>query len=178
MNRVLVRLFLAFSLLSIAGCASTSSVVIPASVGAPSVALILEGPLGDQAADLISQELAVNGIGVVERARTRQVIGIDTDLNSASPDAAHSLLNYGQQLGVQYFFSGTVSAESGPLYSFPHVNMTLRLIDVRTGQTRWIGRYGNSMWTDAISQQGDLQRGSKHIVREFIRAGGPAVLQE
>ena len=87
-----------------------------------------------------------------------------------------ALSSYGEELGVRYLFTGTVSAEGGPLYSFDHVNMTLRLIDVQSGQTRWIGRYGNSMWTSAISTQGDLQRGSKALVAEFISAGGPALL--
>jgi TolB-like protein len=143
----------------------------------PSVAILpLEGPLGAQAVDLISQELANHGVGVVERARVRANIGIDTDLNPGAPTEASALAQLGAELGVNYLFAGTVSAQDGPLYSFPHVNMTLRLIDVRSGQTRWIGRYGNSLWTSAISQQGDLQRGARDLVTEFIRAGGPALL--
>jgi TolB-like protein len=165
--------------MALSGCASTSSTMIPATSGPPQVAIVqLEGPLGEQAVDLISQELAMRGIAVVERARTREVVALDTDLSETSPATVDALSSYGEQLGVRYLFTGTVSAEGGPLYSFDHVNMTLRLIDVRTGQTRWIGRYGNAMWTSAISQQGDLQRGAKHIVDEFINAGGARVLNE
>lgn len=171
------RQFLAvFAAIALAGCASTSSTIIPESRGARVAIVGLDGPLGAQAVDLISQELAVRGIAVVEAATTREVIGVDTDLSDASPASVQALASYGEELGVRYLFTGTVSAVGGPLYSFDHVNMTLRLIDVRSGQTRWIGRYGNSMWTSAISTQGDLQRGAKAIVAEFISAGGPALL--
>jgi TolB-like protein len=167
-------------LLGLSACASTQSVTIPArGANAPAVAIIpFDGHLGTQAVDLISQQLAAAGIGVVERARLRTNIGIDTDVAAGAPVEASALSALGQELGVNYLFAGTVSAEDGPLYSFPHVNMTLRLIDVRTGQTRWIGTYGNPLWTSAISQQGDLQRGTRDLVREFIRAGGPSLLEQ
>lgn len=174
---MILRLLLAglISLL-ITGCASTSSMIIPEASGARVAIVALDGPLGAQAVDLISQELATKGIAVVEAARTRDIIGLDTDFSSASPASVQALSSYGDELGVRYLFVGTVSAVSGPLYSFDHVNMTLRLIDVRSGQTRWIGRYGNSLWTSAISTQGDLQRGARAIVSEFISAGGPTLL--
>lgn len=172
-------IFAMLAAMALAGCASTSSMIVPEATGAPvaRVAIVsLDGPMGAQAVDLISQELATKGIAVVEAARTREVVGIDTDLSVASPATVQALSSYGEELKVRYLFTGTVSTVGGPLYSFEHVNITLRLIDVRSGQTRWIGRYGNAMWTSAISTQGDLQRGTKAIVAEFISAGGPALL--
>lgn len=174
MKRRQVLTILAAAML--ASCASTSSMIVPEATGARVAIVSLEGPLGSQAVDLLSQELAARGIAVVEAARAREVIGIDTDLSNATPASVQALSSYGEELGVRYLFTGTVSAVGGPLYSFDHVNMTLRLIDVQSGQTRWIGRYGNSMWTSAISTQGDLQRGAKAIVAEFVSAGGPALL--
>jgi TolB-like protein len=121
---------------------------------------------------LISEAFAQKGIAVIERAEAVPYLAIDTDLSSASPDAVQSFSKLGHTLGVRFLFIGTVSAERGPLYSFPHVNMTLRLIDVESGETRWLGRYGNSLWTSAISEQGDLQRGASDIVDEFVKSGG------
>jgi len=164
--------------LVLVGCASSSSVVLPAtSVRAVKVALLpLDGPLGDQAVDLLSQEFAAKGIAVVERGRVVPLLALDTDLSSSSPDAVQNYGRLGDTLGVRYLFAGTVSADQGPLYSYRHVNMTLRLIDVRTGQTRWIGKYGNALWSSAISTQGDLQRGARDLVQEFVRAGGDKLL--
>jgi TolB-like protein len=160
------------------GCASTSSIVLPVSaMKSPMVAIMpLEGPLGDQASDLIAQALAEKGVGVVERAKVVNTIRVDTLGTGSAVGSTKAMSSYAQALGVRYLFSGTVSAEKGPLYSFDHVNMTLRLVDAETGQTRWIGRYGNSFWTSSISTQGDLQRGAKSIVSEFIKAGGPKLM--
>lgn len=174
---------LGFVLLScaifLAGCASTSSTIIPRMSGPPLAAVLpLTGDLGEQASDLLSQEFARNGVAVVETGRLRSVVAVDTDLSSATPAAVATLKSYGEQLGVSFLFSGTVSTDRGPLSSYPHVFITLRLLEVSNGQTRWVGRYGNSMWTSAWSTQGDLERGANDIVQEFIKAGGPAILRE
>jgi TolB-like protein len=154
--------------------------VIPAASAAnPKLAVLpLDGPLGQQAVDLLSEEFAANGINVVERAKIVPLIAVDTDLNPSSPAAVQNYSHLGETLGVRYLFAGTVSAASGPLYSYAHVNITLRLIDVKTGQTRWIGKYGNPLWSSAISTQGDLQRGAHDLVQEFIKAGGEKLLAE
>jgi TolB-like protein len=159
-------------------CASpASSVLLPVSPTASSVAILpLEGKLGGQAEDLLALELADKGIGVVERSRTRQVLAIDTDFSPSTQDDVQLLNNVGSQLGVDYVFSGTVSTDQPPLGSYPHVFMTLRLLEVENGQTRWIGKYGDSMWTSAFSTQGDLKRGVKNLVKEFTESGGAALL--
>ena len=160
-------------------CASTSSTVIPvADQRASKMAIVpFEGQYGAQAVDLISQEFAKRNIAVVEGSAVRDLLAIDTDLSEASPNSVTSLQAYGEQLGVRFLFTGTVEAIGGPLYSFDHVKMTMRLIDVSTGQTRWIGNYGNSMWSSAISTQGDLQRGAKHIVKEFDESGADEIIK-
>lgn len=127
---------------------------------------------------MLSQELARNGVALAEGAKLRTVVAVDTDLSSATPAAVASLKTYGDELGVRFLFSGTVTTDRGPLSSYPHVFMTLRLLEVDSGQTRWIGRYGNAMWSSAWSTQGDLERGAQDLVQEFIRAGGPAILSE
>ncbi len=161
------------------GCASTTSTVISQSPSPPTAAVLpLEGPLGSQAADLLSAQFAENGVVTVERAKVIPLINIDAGLSSAQPKTVESFSRFGDGLGVHYLFVGTVSAVGGPLYSYAHVNMTLRLIDTRTQQTRWIGRYGNSMWSSAISTQGDLQRGARDLVREFVKSGGPELLRQ
>lgn len=162
-----------------AGCASTSSTVIPITDQRASKMAIVpfEGQYGAQAVDLISQEFAKRNIAVVEGSTVRNLLAIDTDLSETSPNSVTSLQAYGEQLGVRFLFTGTVEAIGGPLYSFDHVKMTMRLIDVSTGQTRWIGNYGNSMWSSAISTQGDLQRGAKHIVKEFDESGADEIIK-
>lgn len=153
--------------------------VLPVSIGAARVGVLtLEGPLGAQAADLISQELAVRGVATIERARLISFSALDTDLSPSAPSAVQRFDDIGKQLGVDFLFIGTVSAERGPLYSFPHVNMTLRLVQTATGQSRWIGQYGNAGWTSAISTQGDLQRGAEDLADEFVKSGGARILTE
>lgn len=160
-------------------CASTSSVVLNSQTNNSTLAVLpLDGAMGNQASDLIAQELAVNDIETMAQSKIVPLVAVDTDLSASSPDAIKKYADLGERLGVKYVLTGTVSAEGGPLYSFKHVNMTLNLIDVRTGETRWIGRYGNSLWTSAISQQGDLQRGSKAIVREFVASGGKKLISQ
>jgi TolB-like protein len=179
MTRSVVFFICALVLTACAAQSSTSSILLPAANPAHRVAIVgFDGPLGDQAVDLITQELASRGISVVERARTRELVAVDTDLASGSPAAVEALSSYGEQLNVRYLFVGTVTTDQGPLSSYPHVFMTMRLLDVRSGQTRWIGRYGDPNWTSAWSQQGDLQRGARHIVREFVDAGGPSIFEQ
>jgi TolB-like protein len=160
-------------------CASTSSTVIPVSDQRASKMAIVpfDGQYGTQAVDLISQEFAKRNIAVVEGSKVKDLLAIDTDFSEGSPDSVTSLQAYGEQLDVRFLFTGTVEAIGGPLYSFDHVKMTMRLIDISTGQTRWIGNYGNSMWSSAISTQGDLQRGAKHIVREFDESGADDIIK-
>lgn len=156
----MTRLIAAFMLLALAGCASTSSTLIPLQAGPPRAAVLpLTGALGEQASDFLSEEFAKNGVAVVETSRLRSVVAVDTDIDPSSPAGASSLKKYGDDLGVPFLFSGTVTSDRGPLSSYEHVYITLRLLDVSSGQTRWIGRYGNPMWSSAFSTQGDLKRG-------------------
>ena len=175
-----MRRFLALTAaaaLGLSGCASTSSTLISATTGRPQSAVLpLDGPLGSQAADLISEQFAASGIATVERAKVLPLVNVG--LGESAPASVEGYSRYTRGLGVHYLFVGTVSAVGGPLYSYAHVNMTLRLVDTRSGQTRWIGRYGNAMWSSAISTQGDLQRGARDLVREFVHAGGSKLLVE
>lgn len=163
----------------LASCASTSSVVIPQqTLGAAKMAIVpFEGEFGAQAVDLISQEFAKRQIAVLEGSKLKDIVGLDTDLSEMSPTYATSLSLYGRELGVDYVFTGTVNAVGGPLYSFDHIKMTMRMIDVSTGQTRWIGNYGNAAWTSAISTQGDLTRGARDLVKEFDESGADDLIR-
>jgi len=158
--------------LALCGCA-TSSVKLNYSTGSkPVVAVLpLNGLHGEQASDYITEQLAVNGILPVERAQMDTILAQQGIRDYKNFDKS-TLADYGKMLGVKKLFIGTISEISGSLYSFPHVNMTLKLIDVSTGNVLWIGRYGNSLWTSAISTQGDIQRGAKWIVQEFIKVYG------
>lgn len=175
-----MRYIMLGALLLVGACASpATSVLLPVSTSTPSVAILpLEGELSGQAEDLLALELAENGVAVVERSRTQQIVAIDTDFTPGSPRDAKLLNEIGAQLGVEFVFSGTVSTDNGPLSSYPHVFMTLRLLETSNGQTRWIGKYGDSMWTSAFSTQGDLKRGVKKLVAEFIDSGGATLLQD
>ncbi len=155
------------------GCESTSSVMVDHDLSSsPTVAVIpLRGEYGEQASDLIAQELAMNAIPTVERAQLDAVLREHGFRGNPSFDQS-SLAEYGRLLGVKTLFTGTISTVSGPLYSFPHVNITLKVVDVATAKVTWIGKYGNSMWTSAVSTQGDIQRGARDIVKEFIKVHG------
>src|SRR5258706_5554394 len=62
-------------------CASTSSVILPLTSAVTAVAVLpLDGLLGEQAADFLSQELVANGIPTVERVKTLPKILVDKDL--------------------------------------------------------------------------------------------------
>ena len=132
--------------LILAACASTTSFTpMSGSQGnGPKIALNgFSGFAGQQASDMVAQELEIQGFDVVSTG-------------------GHST----------YLMSGTCSAMGGPLYSFPHVNMTAKVVDTRTGQIVWIGRYGNAMWTSAISTQDDIQRGAHDLIQEFKKTIG------
>lgn len=173
------KIAFATSAIMLASCASTSSVVIPeVAPGDARMAIVpFDGEYGSQASELIALEFAKRGIAVIEGSEVFDTFRLDTDFTEAEPERVAALKDYGDKLDVDYVFVGTAQALSGPLYSFDHVKMTMRMIDVNTGQTRWIGEYGNSLWTSAISTQGDIDRGSKHIVREFDKSGADDLIR-
>jgi len=156
----------------ICGCA-TSSVKINYSPGSKSVVAVLplDGEYGGQASDYISEQLALNGIQIIERAQVDTILREHGYRENKNFDQS-TLSDFGKMYGVKKVFTGTISEIWSPMYGFPHVNITLKLVDVATGKVLWIGRYGNSLWTSAISTQGDIQRGAKFIVQEFIKVYG------
>lgn len=160
-------------LLAVPACAPTRSIVIPERAGAPArLAIVpLEGDLGPQAMDLIAEEFAARGIAAREGASVISIVGYDANITDGSPASAGPLRKYGEDQGVDFIFAGTAETVSGPLYAFDRVKLTMHLIDVRTGQTRWIGNYGNTVWAAAINTQTDLERGAAHIVKAFDEGG-------
>lgn len=167
MNKLLV--FLASTGL-LTSCVSTTS-VIPAK-GASSGPLLavmpLEGEYGSQASDMIAQQLMERGYRVVERSRIEQVLH-ELGYSSDNRFDSSTLPRIGNQLGVQRLFVGSITTIGGPLYSFDHANISLRLVSVSSGEILWAAKYGNPMWTSAMSTQGDIQRGAKDLVAEFMR---------
>jgi TolB-like protein len=45
--------------------------------------------------------------------------------------------------------------------------MSLRLLDVETGEVLWASKYGNPLWSSAISTQADIQRGAAFLRTAF-----------
>lgn len=172
MTRRLLVLTLALSVGSLS-CASTSSVMVhPSDGGTPHIAILpLTGVLGAQGSDMIAERFAMEGIATVERGHLDAIMKEVGFQGNAMFDQA-SLAEYGRLLGVKVLLMGSVTSSRGPLASYAHVFITLKAVDVATGKVTWIGHYGNSKWTSAISTQGDLLRGAKHIVREFIKVYG------
>jgi TolB-like protein len=155
----------------VGGCAS--SVVVPPIHTAPYVALLpLEGPQGEQTADLLSQALARSGVSVVPRDRLQPLLAVETELDPTAPTAMDAYRRYGAALHVRYILSGRVSARQAPLAAFPHVDIELRLIDVQMGQTRWIGHYGDPIFSRALSAEGDLRQGVGDLADAFTKAAG------
>jgi TolB-like protein len=158
-----------FSAFAFSGCQSTQSVVVNQSLNSKPVLAVfeLEGDYGKEASGLISQELALNGVPSLERSQIESIFKEHSYHGDARFDQS-SVSEYGNLLGVNKILIGNVRADGGPLYSFPHIFITLKLIDVETGNIKWIGKYGNPSWTSATSTMGDLNRGAKHIVKEFL----------
>ena len=78
-----------------------------------------------------------------------------------------SLPQVGRLLGLREVVVGSISAAGGPLYSYAHINIALRLVEVETGEVLWASRYGNPLWSSAISTQGDVQRGAESLAQNF-----------
>ena len=168
------HLLVAASLLAgVQACAPTRSIVIPERPDAPArLAIVpLKGDLGPEAMNVISGELAARGIPAREGPSVISLIGYEANITDGSPASAGPLREYGRDLGVDFVVAGTAETVGGPLYAFDRVKMTLRLIDVRTGETRWIGSYGDTVWAAALNTQTDLARAAEHIVQAFDDGG-------
>ena len=72
---------------------------------------------------------------------------------------------------MDFVLAGTAERIVGPLYAFDRAKMTLRLIDVRTGETRWAGSYGDTVWAAALNTQMDLARAAEHIIKALDDSG-------
>ena len=132
-----------------------------------------ESRQGDQASDMLSQQLLEKGYNIIDTPKVNQAILLTGfDPQQTSIGARSRVL---ASLGADYLFDGTISEIGGPLYSYAHVNITARLTDVHTGRILWIGKYGNPLWSSAISTQGDIQRGASHLAQEFNRTYGQAL---
>jgi TolB-like protein len=170
MKHLLVAVLL---LLGVQACAPTRSIVIPERPDAPArLAIVpLKGDLGPDAMDLIAEQFAARGIPAREGPSVISLIGYEANITDGSPASAGPLQKYGDDLGVDFILAGTAETVAGPLFTFDRVRMTLRLIDVQTGETRWIGSYGDTVWAAALNTQTDLARAAEHIVKAFDDGG-------
>ncbi len=164
----------AFSLLFVilsAACASTKTTRAPSFrplSGDRLAVMPLRGPHGDLAADLINQGLLDCGLRIVERSHLDTVLRELGYRGDERFDPA-TIPAVGRVLGLREVVVGSISAVGGPLYSYDHVNMTLRVVEVETGEVLWASRYGNSLWSSAISTQGDVQRGAAKLAQAICR---------
>jgi hypothetical protein len=160
-------------LLGVSACAPTRSIVIPERPDTPAKLAIapLKGDLGPQAIDAIAEQFAARGIPARQGPSVISLIGYEANITDGSPASAGLLRKYGDGLGVDFVLAGTAETVGGPLYAFDRVKMNLRLIDVRTGETRWIGSYGDTVWAAALNTKTDLARAAEHIVQAFDDSG-------
>lgn len=168
------HLLVAMSLLAgVSACAPTRSIVIPERPDAPAKLAIvpLKGDLGPKAMDLIAGQLVARGIPAREGPSVMSLIGYEANITDGSPASAGPRRKYGNDLGVDFILAGSAETVDGPLYAFDRVKMSLRLIDVQTGETRWIGSYGDTVWAAALNTQTDLARAAEHIVQAFDDGG-------
>ena len=168
------HLLVAASLLAgVQACAPTRSVVIPERPDAAArLAIVpLKGDLGPEAMDLIAGELAARGIPAREGPSVISLVGYEANITDGSPASAGPLREYGGDLGVDFVLAGTAERIVGPLYAFDRAKMTLWLIDVRTGETRWASSYGDTVWAAALNTQMDLARAAEHIIKALDDSG-------
>jgi hypothetical protein len=162
-------LFAVLLLLGLQACAPTRSIVIPQTPEAPArLAIVpIRGDLGRKAMDLITAQFLARGIPAREGPPVISLVGYEASLTAGRPAASGPLQKYGDQLGVDFVLVGTAETVGGPLYAFDRVKMTLQLIEVRTGEIRWVGRYGDTVWAAALTTQSDLARAAEHVVQAF-----------
>ena len=158
----------------LSACSSTYSALTPELVSNETKIAIVpfNGEYGPQTVDLISQEFAKIGISTVQGSRVVQhFTAIDTTLNDGDPETVKARKQYGEDLGVDFVLTGQVEGIEKLPYGFSRIKMTMKLIDINSGQTRWVGDYGNSLWTSATNTQADMSRGARHIVKAFDESG-------
>lgn len=137
-----------------------------------------DGEYGSQTIDLISRELAKIGIPAVQGAEIVQYYrATDMTLSDNDPGTVIARKRYGEELGIDFILTGQVEGVEMPPYGFRRIKMTMKLIDINSGQTRWVGDYGKSLWTSATSTQGDLSRGARHIVKAFDESGADDIVR-
>jgi TolB-like protein len=160
-------------LLAVQACAPTRSIVIPERPDAPArVAIVpLKGDLGPEAMDRVAEQFAARGIPVREGPSILSVIGYEANITDGSPASIGPMRKYAGDLGVDFLLAGKAETVPGPLFAFDRVRMTLQLIDVQTGETRWIGSYGDTVWAAALNTQTDLVRAAEHIALAFDEGG-------
>ena len=170
MKRLLVAASL---LLGVQACAQTRSITLPERPDAPArlAILPLKGDLGPDAMDEIAEQLAARGIPAREGPPVIRLIGYEANITDGSPTSVVLLREYGRELDVDFILAGSAETVGGPLYTFDRVKMSLRLIDVETGETRWIATYGDTVWAAALNTQTDLARAAEHIVQAFDDGG-------
>lgn len=164
----------------ITACSSTRATLIPEMASnEPKIGIVpFSGLYGPQTVDLMSEEFAKRGIATIKGARVVQnYTSIDTDLSDGGADTVKALRQYGQTLDVDFVFAGSVEPSESISLGFRRVRIDMRLIDVESGQTRWFGSYGKSLWTPATSTQADIARGARHIVKAFDRSGADDLVQ-
>jgi TolB-like protein len=161
---------LLFAALLAISCATTtvkSSSFRPLTNGKVAV-MPLSGDYGEQAADMIGQELMMRGFRLIDHTQ------IDTVMRRFGyvgekrfdPDALPAV---GKQFGLREVLVGSITEIGGPLTSYAHVNISLRLVDVETGEVLWSAKYGNPLWSSATSTEGDIQRGAAFLGQAFAR---------
>lgn len=160
-------------LLGVQACAQTRSIVIPERPDAAArLAIVpLKGDLGPEAMGVIAGELAARGIPAREGPSVISLISYEAKITDGSPVSAGPLREYGSDLGVDFILAGTAERVAGPLYAYDRAKMTLRLIDVRTGETLWVGSYGDTVWAAALNSQTDLARAAEHIIKALDDSG-------
>jgi TolB-like protein len=161
---------LVIAALLLTSCATTtvkSSSFRPLATGKIAV-MPLSGDYGEQAADMIGQELLMRGFRLIDHTqidKAMRQLGYVGD-RRFDPDALPAV---GKQLGLKELLVGSITEIGGPLSSYPHVNISLRLVDVETGEVLWSAKYGNPLWSSATSTQGDIQRGAALLGQAFAR---------
>jgi TolB-like protein len=167
-SRRTLLLLSSLTLLLSASCATktTRSLSFRKLSGERIAVMPLSGPHGELAADLINQGLLECGFRVVERSRIDAVFAELGFVGDRRFDSS-SLPRVGRVLGLREVVVGSISAVGGPLYSYPHANIALRVVDVETGEVLWASRYGNPFWSSAISTQGDVQRGAESLAENL-----------
>ena len=115
------------------------------------------------ATNLFAEGLQNMGYKVIDRSYTDKII---KELKYQASGIVEDGHQPGEQQPVDYLFVGNLSIVSDPRVSYANSYVSVRMIDVRTGETKW---YVNAKDPRIFSLVLDMNNSVKHAVKSALK---------